>query len=196
MSVSENPAPVVAEELTYFLPKGWIPQAALAALRAVVVVIIVVVASSFTGDAFQHGNVIWLVDVALLILWLTVFAFYLRWQLHRIAKLGFPLIRGAETIVVGLAIVVSAFAKSYLLLSTAEPSSFSEQLDAFTAYYFTISTLSTVGFGDISALSDPARGVVMTQMVIGLALIAGVVRLVVIALRINARRGSEQLQGR
>lgn len=195
MSVSENPVPVVADELTYFLPKGWIRQAALAMLRVALIVGVVVAVSASTGGTIERGILIWLLDIALFLLWFAIFGFYLRWQLRKIAKLGFPLIRGAETIVVGLAIVVAAFAKSYLLLSIAEPSSFSEQLDAFTAYYFTISTLSTVGFGDISALSDPARAVVMLQMIIGLALIAGMVRLVILALRINARRHGDRPQG-
>lgn len=194
MSVAENPTPVVADELSYFLPSGWVRQALLATLRVLVIGAIVIAGSTVTANVFLLGNAIWIFDLVFLILWMTIFAFYLRWQLRRISRSGFPLIRGAETIVVGLVIVVSAFAKSYLLMSMAEPESFNVDLDAFTSYYFTISTLSTVGFGDIYAQSDSARAVVMIQMIIGLALIAGVVRLVVIALRISARRRGTHAQ--
>lgn len=194
MSVAEDPQPVVADELSYFLPDGWIRQALLAALRVIVISAVVVGGTTITVEIDVVQEWILLFNVIFLIVWLTIFAFYLRWQLRRIARSGFPLIRGAETIVVGLVIVVSAFAKSYLLLSMAEPSSFNEQLTAFTAYYFTISTLATVGFGDIAAQTDAARAVVMIQMVIGLALLAGVVRLVVIALRISARRRGMRTQ--
>jgi voltage-gated potassium channel len=188
MSVAEEPSPVIADEVSYYLPPGWIRPTIMAALRVFVIGSLIVMGSTFTVGIDRLAGFIWLVDLLLLAIWLTVFVAYLRWQLRRIAASGFPLIRGAETIAIGLVIVVSAFAKSYLLMSITDPAAFNEDLTPFTAYYFTISTLSTVGFGDISAETDAARAIVMLQMIIGLALIAGIVRLVVIALRISARR--------
>jgi len=188
MSVEENPNPVVADELTYYLPSGWIRQSVLAIVRTTIIVVAITAAAGATVTILEGSSALWLIDLVLLIIWLVIFVVYLRWQLMRIARDGFPIIRGAETIVVGLAIVIAAFARTYLFISDTTPDAFSEPLTLFSSYYFTITTLATVGFGDISANATSARAVVMIQMLLGLALIAGVVRLVLLALRINARR--------
>ncbi len=56
--------------------------------------------------------------------------------------------------------------------------------------YYTVSTISTVGFGDIAAESDAARTLVTVQMLFDLALIAGLVRLVIVATRTGLQRQS------
>ena len=188
MSVEENPNPVVADELTYYLPRGWIRQTVMAIVRTAIIVAVIIAAAGATVTLLEGSAALWLVDLLLFIVWLVIFVVYLRWQLMRISRVGFPIIRGAETIVVGLAIVIAAFARTYLFISDTTPDAFSEPLTLFSSYYFTITTLATVGFGDITANPTSARAVVMVQMLMGLALIAGVVRLVLLALRINARR--------
>jgi hypothetical protein len=57
-------------------------------------------------------------------------------------------------------------------------SSLSEPHIHTSALYFTVTVLSTVGFGDISPRTDGARITVMIQMLCDLALIAVVVRLI------------------
>ena len=63
--------------------------------------------------------------------------------------------------------------------------------------YYTVSTISTVGFGDIAAQSDAARALVTLQMLFDLALIAGLVRLIILATRtgLQRRHVSEQRGG-
>ena len=51
------------------------------------------------------------------------------------------------------------------------------------ALYFTITVFSTVGFGDITPRTDPARLVVAAQMLLNLVLIGAVVRLLFDAAR-------------
>jgi uncharacterized membrane protein len=92
---------------------------------------------------------------------------------------------GGLVIVVILAVV---FAFIYLSVSRADASSFSEQLDRVAALYYTVSTISTVGFGDIAARSDAARILVTVQMLFDLALLAALVRLIIIATRTGLRR--------
>ncbi|MEK9736045.1 MAG: potassium channel family protein [Candidatus Nanopelagicales bacterium] len=75
-------------------------------------------------------------------------------------------------------------------MSVAEPSAFSEPLDAFTAYYFAVTVLATVGFGDITPVITPARAIAMVQMVIDLALLATLVRLGTSAVKVNHLRRS------
>jgi hypothetical protein len=49
-------------------------------------------------------------------------------------------------------------------------------MDRVSAFYFTVTILSTVGFGDIAADSDLARLLVTVQMLLDLTLLAVVVR--------------------
>ena len=72
----------------------------------------------------------------------------------------------------GLAI----FAVIYVLISEGNPESFTEPLDRFTAYYFALTVLATVGFGDITPVTTLARAVTMIQMSLDLALIAVLVK--------------------
>jgi voltage-gated potassium channel len=64
------------------------------------------------------------------------------------------------------------------MLSTADASAFSEDLDHFTAYYFSLTILATVGFGDITPVSNVARATAMVQMAIDIAFIAVLVRII------------------
>ena len=63
------------------------------------------------------------------------------------------------------------------------------------ALYFTMTILATVGFGDIVAVSDSARIVVMVQMVVGLTLVTALARVLMETTRRAARkRRAEQDQ--
>ena len=68
--------------------------------------------------------------------------------------------------------VLSTFAITYWALSLRNPEAFNEPLSLSSAVYFTLTTFTTTGFGDISARSDVARLTVAVQMLIGLALVA------------------------
>ena len=61
-------------------------------------------------------------------------------------------------------------------------------LTKVSSLYFTMTILSTVGFGDIVASSDASRIAVMIQMVVGLSLITALGRVLVEASRRAARR--------
>jgi len=54
--------------------------------------------------------------------------------------------------------------------------------------YFTITVLSTTGFGDITPVSDTARLIVSTQMLTDLILVALVVKTIVSAARLGMQR--------
>ena len=56
-------------------------------------------------------------------------------------------------------------ASTYFLMSRQTPGAFSEPLGRTDALYFTLTVFSTLGFGDIVALSQAARIVVMVQIV-------------------------------
>lgn len=119
---------------------------------------------------------------------LVLFLVLVGWQLHTIVRAEHPVLRAAEVVVFALPMLVVIFAFTFLTISRADPQSFSEPLGRVDALYFTVSTLATVGFGDITPTSPGARLVVTFQMLFDLALLAGLVRLVVLATRTGLRR--------
>ena len=132
-----------------------------------------------------------------MIVGLAGFVVLIAWQLRTIARARYPVMRAVELVALALPLLAVVFAFTYLSISRADPASFSEELDRVGAMYYTVSTISTVGFGDIAAQSDPARILVTVQMLFDLALIAGLVRLIVIATRtgLQRRSASEQRGG-
>lgn len=119
---------------------------------------------------------------------LVFFLVLVGWQLHTIVRAEHPVLRAVEVVVFALPMLVVIFAFTFLTISRADPQSFSEDLGRADALYFTVSTLATVGFGDITPTSAGARMVVTFQMLFDLALLAALVRLVVLATRTGLRR--------
>ncbi|MFZ8909409.1 MAG: potassium channel family protein [Candidatus Nanopelagicales bacterium] len=151
---------------------------AISVLRTVVISSLVILGSSFTGDARNFGPGIAPFMVFFLILWASIVTGYLIWQVRAIKRSAYPEVRALETLVTGGIMMLAVFAKAYLLISVADPSAFNEELNSFTTYYFTVTVLGTVGFGDITPVSVLARSVAMTQMLFDIALLAVFVRIV------------------
>ncbi len=99
------------------------------------------------------------------------------WQVRSIARSNRPQLRSVEAVGLSFWLLVIVFSVVYVSLSTANPGAFSEPLNEVGGLYFTMSILATVGFGDISAVSDAARVVVIVQIVLDLLLLGVVVRL-------------------
>lgn len=123
---------------------------------------------------------------------LLLFVVLVGWQIRQIMGDRQPVLRAIEAVALAIPLLVVVFAFTYLTLSRADPASFSEHLDRVDAFYYTVSTLTTVGFGDITADSAGARILVTVQMLFDLALIAGLVRLIVLATRTSLRRQSAE----
>jgi hypothetical protein len=103
--------------------------------------------------------------------------------------------------VVALAVLVPTFVVMfswiYLTLSRSNPASFGGVLSRSEALDFTITVLSTVGFGDIVPKTDVARLTTSVQMVADLMLIAVVVRLIlgVASRAVTQRSSATRLEG-
>lgn len=82
-----------------------------------------------------------------------------------------PQVRAVAAAVESVMLFICLFALLHLSLSTTDPASFSEPLDRMGALYFSVSTLATVGFGDISPATQLARAVVTVQMLAGLGVL-------------------------
>ena len=130
-----------------------------------------------------------------LVIGLAVFLGVLAWQVIKILDAEHPEVRAVETLALAVPLLVVVFAFTYLSLAHAKASNFSEPLDHVGAVYFTVTVISTVGFGDIVARSDIARILVCTQILLDLGLLVGIARTVVFAARVGVRRRAEDRAG-
>ena len=64
------------------------------------------------------------------------------------------------------------------MMSGKNPDSFTEPLDHFSAFYFALTVLATVGFGDITPATSGARLACMIQMGIDIGFIAVMLKVV------------------
>ena len=123
-----------------------------------------------------------------LIIGLVVFVGLVGWQIRAVAGAENPVLRAVEVVALALPLLALVFAFTYVSISRADPAAFSEHLNRVDALYYTVVTISTVGYGDIAPESGAARILVTIQLAFDIALIAGVVRLLVLATRTGLQR--------
>ena len=89
-------------------------------------------------------------------------------------------------------VVVPLFALGYYALEQGDPGQFAEMSTKTDALYFTMSTLGTVGFGDVHATGQLARVLVTFQIVFDLVFVAALVSVLTTQFRARAaeRRGA------
>jgi voltage-gated potassium channel len=95
----------------------------------------------------------------------------------------YPLLRSVEAMATSIPLFLVVFATTHYLLNELNPGSYSEPMTRLDALYLTMSTFATVGFGDITARSEPARFAILVQMIGGLILIGVVARVLIGAAR-------------
>ena len=98
------------------------------------------------------------------------------------------MIRAIDALAVSVTTMVVAFAVLYLNQSARDPAAFTEHLGRTDALYFTMTTLTTIGYGDIAALTGTARVAVMVQMLFNVAVIGTSARLIVSTARRSGGR--------
>jgi voltage-gated potassium channel len=112
--------------------------------------------------------------VVCVMVFLGVFTFELR----AVVRDPLPVPRAAVAMARLLPLFIVLFAWTYVAMSVSDPSTFSEPLTKSAALYFTVTVLSTVGFGDITPVADAARLMVSVQMICDLVVIAIIVKLI------------------
>ena len=113
-----------------------------------------------------------------LVIALFVFAVALGHEVTAILRHLRPMQRAIVALAVILPLFVVLFAWIYLTMSRSNPAMFGVRLTRTSALYYTVTVLSTVGFGDITPKTDVARLATTIQMVADLILVAVVVRLI------------------
>ncbi|MFJ6836107.1 potassium channel family protein [Streptomyces sp. NPDC091209] len=133
-------------------------------------------------SAFTPGTVL------LLIGGIVAVALLLAWQIREITRASRPELRAMEALATTAPLYLLLFATVYYLVEHTAASSFSESLSRTDSLYFTMTVFSTVGFGDITPLSETARLLVTGQMTVNLLLIGVAARLLVSAVQQGRRQ--------
>lgn len=123
-----------------------------------------------------------------LLLGLLLIGALLAWNVREILRSPFPGARAVGALLLAIPLFLTLFATSYYLMGDAEPSAFSEPLTRLDALYFTVTTFATVGFGDITAVSESARAIATGQMVVGLVLVGLIARVLLGAVEHSRNR--------
>lgn len=82
-----------------------------------------------------------------------------------------------------LYVAMIVFALAYASMAANDPQAFTQPMDRVDALYFTATVLATVGFGDITAVTQPARLLVTFQMVFNVLVVSTALGLIVNAPR-------------
>ena len=114
------------------------------------------------------------------------------WQVRSVLRSPHPGLRAVETLALTVSLILVLFAAGYQVLAASDPAAFSQPLNRTATLYFVVTVFATVGFGDISPVSDAARVLAMVQMIADLVLIGLVVKTMLSAAeRGRAGRASE-----
>jgi voltage-gated potassium channel len=126
-----------------------------------------------------RGDRWWLAAIAGVVAIGAVVPFTIR-RAQAIATAQRPMVVAAEAVFLLLVLVVYGFSAVYLTLDrrAGEFDGLNTRVDAV---YFTVTTLSTVGFGDINATGQTARMLVTIQVLFDLTLLAFAVRVLGVA---------------
>ena len=114
---------------------------------------------------------------------LCAFAVLIVIQTRAIVRSPYPRLTAITALAVSAPIFVLCFATVYFLMEHSEPSAFTESMTRLDAVYFTVTVLTTVGFGDIAARSELARAITTIQMIGDLVLIGLVARVLLNAVQ-------------
>jgi preprotein translocase subunit YajC len=109
------------------------------------------------------------------------------WQARAIATAAYPRVRAIEALATTIAYFVFLFSAAYFIVASSQPAAFNETLTRTDSLYFTVTVFTSVGFGDIVAVTEGARVMVIVQMLGGLALLGAGARVLLSAVQAGLR---------
>ncbi|MEU0163942.1 potassium channel family protein [Streptomyces iakyrus] len=110
------------------------------------------------------------------------------WEVRAIAHSPYPRLKAVEALAATLVLFLLLFAGTYYLLEHSTPGSFSEPLTKTDSLYFTLTTFTTVGYGDVAPRTQTGRVLTMVQMAGGLLLVGVAARILAGAVQAGLRR--------
>ena len=108
---------------------------------------------------------------------IVVYILFFRRQLKGVYKARYPTLRAVEALILTATMFLAIFSMIYVMISIDDPTTFTEPLNSFSAYYYSLTVLATVGFGDIAPTAVSSRSVTMVQMALDIAFIAVLIRI-------------------
>jgi voltage-gated potassium channel len=126
--------------------------------------------------------------VAWLVAGLLVVTLLVLWQVHAILRAPYPALRAVEGLALVLPLFLLVFAAVYVLLEQTDPGSFTEPLNRVDSVYLTVTVFATVGFGDITPVTEVARLLVTGQMLADLVVLGVLFKVLFAAVQRNPAR--------
>ena len=132
--------------------------------------------------------------VIMLTVGLVLFIALVGFQARSIGGSPFPGLRAVEALATSVPFFLLLFAGAYYVMARDSGGSFSQPLTRTDALYFTVTVISTVGFGDLTPKSQTARLVVTSQMIADLVILGLGIKIIVGA--VKSRRQQQSDDGR
>ncbi|HEX6449737.1 MAG TPA: potassium channel family protein [Trebonia sp.] len=129
------------------------------------------------------------VAITILIIGLAGFIALVAFHARTIVRSPFPQLRAVEALATSVPLFLLLFAATYVVLATLSTSNFGGHLSHTDGLYFSVTVLSTVGFGDITAKTETARLVVTVQMITDLIILSLAIKIIVGAVRRGQQQG-------
>jgi lysylphosphatidylglycerol synthetase-like protein (DUF2156 family) len=98
-------------------------------------------------------------------------------QARNILRSPYPRLRAVGALMTSGPLFIVLFAALHYLIAHVNPSSYTQPMTRLDALYFTVATFATVGYGDLSPVSQTARLAALVQMVCGLFLVGVIAKL-------------------
>jgi hypothetical protein len=102
--------------------------------------------------------------------------------------------RRVDGLIVSITVVMTVFALCFLTLEERDPTQFDGMETRLDSLYFTVATAASVGYGDVHAVGQPARALVLVQMIFNVVFIGTAVAL--LSSRIRAVASARAAQAR
>ena len=104
-------------------------------------------------------------------------------QVRAIMRAAYPALRAVGALATSVPLFLLLFAGTYFVMGTISAGTFSQPLTRTDALYFTVTVFSTVGFGDITAVTEPARVLVIGQMIADIVILGLGARIIIDAIK-------------
>jgi len=98
-------------------------------------------------------------------------------QVRTILRSPYPRLRAVEALMTSGPLFIVLFAALHFVIAQVNPAGYTQPMTRLDALYFTVTTFATVGYGDLSPVSQTARLAALVQMVCGLFLVGVIAKL-------------------
>ena len=126
--------------------------------------------------------------IAILATGLLALVALVAYQVRSIMTAPYPALRAFGALATSAPLFLLLFAGTYFVTSGISEANYNQPLTRTDALYFTVTIFATVGFGDIVALTEGARVLVMGQMVVDVIIVGIGAKIIVDAVQYGRER--------